>query len=118
MRTRAAICTVFRAPHLNAYAERFVQAIQQECLVKFIALGTEYLDLLPRGLARRAAASGDGECAVNAMRWSFSQLLQLVGGDGRNGGVAPEPSEIDSLALRREISVPHSGHLSVEARRS
>ena len=46
MRTRAAICTVFRAPHLNAYAERFVQAIQQECLDKFIALGTEHMDHL------------------------------------------------------------------------
>src|SRR5438270_8953226 len=38
--------TGFRAPNMNAYVERFVQAIQQECLDKFIAFGTEHLDLL------------------------------------------------------------------------
>jgi putative transposase len=36
----------FRAPNMNAYVERFVQAIQQECLDKFIAFGTEHMDLL------------------------------------------------------------------------
>jgi putative transposase len=36
----------FRAPNMNAYAERFVQAIQQECLDRFIAFGTEHMDLL------------------------------------------------------------------------
>jgi putative transposase len=38
--------TSFRAPNMNAYAERFVQAIQQECLDKFIAFGTEHMDHL------------------------------------------------------------------------
>jgi putative transposase len=36
----------FRAPNMNAYAERFVQAIQQECLDKFIAFGTEHMEHL------------------------------------------------------------------------
>jgi putative transposase len=32
----------------NAYVERFVQSIQQECLDKFIAFGTDHLELLCR----------------------------------------------------------------------
>ena len=31
---------------MNAYVERFVQAIQQECLDKFIVFGREHLDHL------------------------------------------------------------------------
>jgi putative transposase len=38
----------FRAPNLNAYVERFVQSIQQECLDKFIVFGREHLDHLNR----------------------------------------------------------------------
>jgi putative transposase len=37
-----------RSPNTNAYVERFVQAIGQECLDKFIAFGTEHMDLLCR----------------------------------------------------------------------
>jgi putative transposase len=36
----------FRSPNTNAYVERFVQAVQQECLDKFIAFGREHLDHL------------------------------------------------------------------------
>jgi putative transposase len=37
-----------RSPNTNAYVERFVQAIGQECLDKFIAFWTDHLDLLCR----------------------------------------------------------------------
>ena len=33
---------------MNAYIERFVQSIQQECLDKFIAFGREHFDVLIR----------------------------------------------------------------------
>jgi putative transposase len=36
----------FRSPNMNAYVERFIQTIQQECLDKFIAFSQEHLDLL------------------------------------------------------------------------
>jgi len=36
----------FRSPNMNAYIERFIQTIQQECLDKFIAFSQEHLDLL------------------------------------------------------------------------
>jgi putative transposase len=36
--------TQFRAPNMNAYVERFVQAIEQECLDKLIVFGPEHLD--------------------------------------------------------------------------
>ena len=34
----------FRSPNSNAYCERFVQAVQQECLDRFIAFGQEHLN--------------------------------------------------------------------------
>jgi putative transposase len=34
----------FRSPNTNAYVERFVQAVQQECLDKFIVFGTGHMD--------------------------------------------------------------------------
>jgi putative transposase len=34
----------FRSPNQNAYIERFVQAIERECLDKFIVFGREHLD--------------------------------------------------------------------------
>jgi putative transposase len=37
-----------KAPNMNAYVERFIQTIQQECLDKFIAFGREHFDLLNR----------------------------------------------------------------------
>jgi putative transposase len=36
----------FRAPNLNAYVERVIQSIQQECLDHFAILGTKHLDHL------------------------------------------------------------------------
>ena len=37
---------VFRSPNLNAYVERFVQSIKQECLDRFIVFGLEHMDHL------------------------------------------------------------------------
>jgi hypothetical protein len=34
----------YRAPNMNAYVERFVQAIEQECLDQFIIFGTGHFD--------------------------------------------------------------------------
>src|SRR4051812_35779955 len=36
----------FRAPNMNAYAERFVQTIQQECLDHFVVFGPKQMDHL------------------------------------------------------------------------
>src|SRR6266487_2571174 len=36
----------YRAPNMNAYVERFLQAIEQECLDQFIVFGTEHFDHL------------------------------------------------------------------------
>lgn len=40
--------TPFRAPNTNAYIERFIQSIEQECLDHFIVFGTSHLDVLCR----------------------------------------------------------------------
>jgi putative transposase len=37
-----------RSPNLNAFAERFIQTLQQECLDHFVACGTKHLDYLVR----------------------------------------------------------------------
>lgn len=39
------------SPNLNAYAERFIQTLQRECLDRFIVLGTSHLDYLVREYA-------------------------------------------------------------------
>ncbi|MBY0310476.1 MAG: transposase [Phycisphaerales bacterium] len=36
----------FRSPNLNAHVERFIQSLQNECLRKFLILGTRHLDHL------------------------------------------------------------------------
>ena len=44
---------VYRSPNTNAYVERFVQAVQQEFLDKFIVFGREHMDhVLAEYLAR------------------------------------------------------------------
>jgi len=40
--------TQFRSPNMNAFVERFVQSIQQECLDHFIIVGTQHMDVLCR----------------------------------------------------------------------
>ena len=38
--------TAFRSPNTNAYVERFIQTIQQECLDHFVVLGQRHFDYL------------------------------------------------------------------------
>ncbi|XHR31019.1 MAG: integrase core domain-containing protein [Chthoniobacteraceae bacterium] len=38
----------FRSPNLNAFAERFVQSIEQECLDQFVVFGERHLEYLIR----------------------------------------------------------------------
>ena len=40
--------TPYRSPNVNAYVERFVQAIGQECLDRLIVFGPEHLDHVMR----------------------------------------------------------------------
>src|SRR5687768_17540253 len=44
---RITVCkTALRAPNTNAYVERFIQTIQQECLDHFVVLGQRHFDHL------------------------------------------------------------------------
>jgi len=38
----------YRSPNLNAYVERFIQSIQQECLDHFLVFGEQHFDYLVR----------------------------------------------------------------------
>ncbi|XHR31114.1 MAG: transposase [Chthoniobacteraceae bacterium] len=38
----------YRSPNLNAFAERFVQSIEQECLDQFVVFGERHLEYLVR----------------------------------------------------------------------
>jgi putative transposase len=38
----------FRSPNLNAFVERFIQSVQQECLDHFLIFGEQHLDYLVR----------------------------------------------------------------------
>lgn len=42
----------FCSPNLNAYAERFIQTVQKECLDHFVPFGTRHLDYLTREYLR------------------------------------------------------------------
>ena len=65
----------YRSPNQNAYVERFVQAIERECLDKFIVFGREHLDHVcreyvehnhterPHQAMENPAAGGDGSSA-------------------------------------------------------
>jgi putative transposase len=44
--------TAIRAPKENAYIERFVQTIKQECLDHFLVFGLKHFDYLVRGYVR------------------------------------------------------------------
>lgn len=41
-----AVKNAYRAPNTNAFVERFIQSIKQECLDRFVAFGTQHLDCL------------------------------------------------------------------------
>jgi putative transposase len=38
--------TAFRSPNTNAFVERFIQSIQQECLDRFVVFGEQHLNHL------------------------------------------------------------------------
>ena len=40
--------TAFRSPKTNAFVERFIQSLQQECLDKFVVFGEQHGDVLVR----------------------------------------------------------------------
>ncbi|MHC2066154.1 integrase core domain-containing protein [Bremerella sp. T1] len=38
--------SVYRSPNMNAFVERFIQTLQQECLDHFVVFGQEHMDYL------------------------------------------------------------------------
>lgn len=48
----------FRAPNTNAYVERFVQTIQQECLDRFLVFGEKHMNHICREFLRTTTKSG------------------------------------------------------------
>jgi putative transposase len=68
----------FRAPNMNAYVERFVQAIQQECLDQFIIFGTEHFDHM---------------CREYLEHYHTERPHQAVGNVALIASSAPRPSE-------------------------
>ena len=73
--------TGFCAPNLNAFVERFIQSIRQECLDHFVILGTQHLDHLCREYAahyhqERPHQSLDNEPIIQA--WVRRQPRESV----------------------------------------
>ena len=52
------IQTPFRAPNCNAYAERFVRSIKEECLARVIPLGKRHLRRTIAPVRRRQRVGG------------------------------------------------------------
>jgi putative transposase len=40
--------SAYRSPNTNAFVERFIQSIQQECLDRFVVFGEQHCDVLVR----------------------------------------------------------------------
>ena len=82
----------YRSPNQNAYVERFVQAIQQECLDKFIVFGREHLDHIASEYAehynteRPHQAMGNAPLTTPAGKVSDSAMIEVVCTE-RLGGV-------------------------------
>ena len=55
-----------RSPNLNAYAERWVRSVKEECLSNVVLIGERSLRRAPQRLCRtfpcRAELSGEGQC--------------------------------------------------------
>jgi putative transposase len=80
----------YRSPNMNAYIERFIQTIQQECLDKFIAFSQEHLDLLTAEFMEHYHKERPHQGKGNV---PLTGALKIVSGDGeivcreRLGGV-------------------------------
>ena len=68
-----------QSPNMNAYAERFIQAVQQECVDKFIAFSEEHLDLLLREYVEHYHTERPHQAKGNAV---------LVGGGAKDSASA------------------------------
>lgn len=76
------------SPNLNAYAERFVRSIKEECLDRMIFVGVVSRNLnevLQQGVARRAQADGSRRMVQRAR-------LRSPGGLANDAGRVTAPS--------------------------
>ncbi len=60
----------FRAPNLNAYTERFIQTIQQECLDHFVIFGCRHMDHLVREFLEHYHTERPHQSLGNRPLWS------------------------------------------------
>lgn len=101
----------FASPNLNAYAERFVQSAQNECLGHFVAFGERHLKYLLRehedryntvrphqGIGNRTI--GQLRCRSIPPRPIPARLSATPGWEGCCGATAVKPNEALTLAPR------------------
>jgi len=63
-----------RAPNLNAHVERFIQSVQNECLNRFIVMGTGHLDPPQSKRVYRCGITSTGiagQTTLNSVRWAM-----------------------------------------------
>lgn len=62
------IRTAYRAPNMNAFVERFIRSVREECLHHFVVLGQRHLDYLLSRISlllpESAPTSGTGQCSA------------------------------------------------------
>jgi putative transposase len=84
--------TALRAPNENAYVERFVQTIKQECLDHFLAFGQKHFDYLVREFVRyyhdcRPHQGLDNKVIVAGVVEALVTKAEQVQCESRLGGV-------------------------------
>ena len=97
------VLTPVRAPNANAYAERFVRSIKEECLDRLIPIGERHfrraVTRVRRALSPRAESSRAAECAdrghagdrrgrPRASTSASRRAAQLLRARGMSGGSA------------------------------
>jgi putative transposase len=91
--------TAFRSPNANAFVERFMQTLGQECLDHFIVFGTEHMDALTKEFAEHYHLERLYQTKQSEVL-SLSAFLKAKPGKKKNGNAqkTQEPPELIEIA--------------------
>lgn len=92
--------TAIRSPNTNAYVERFVQTLSQECFDQFVIFGTEHMDVLAQEFVQHYHTERPHQGKDNELL----TLPQKRAGNQASGKLKPKSSESGmAVACRQRL---------------